>query len=203
MRFLERFTNPRTAVATMLLLLFLTIPFGIFSQTKPVIMGPQVRTVTFAYTAGAANITVISITPKDTNGNPIPNVPLNFWLSDSLAGTSITATSASGGIQVIGGTTIDGFLTTSTTVSSRVTLFLTSDNAGLARVQITDTAKTLFVPTVRIMGNSRFITGTKLAASNYGLILFSEITANLKHIFFDSKDVIFSGAPVRIGKGVN
>jgi len=200
MSFLDRLKTFRGSLAVLVLWCLVLVPFAL-SQTRPIQTPVAVRQVTFSYAAGAANITVISITAKDSTGNAIPNVPFEFWLSDSLSGQGITATSASTGIQVLGGTIINTALTTSTSLSSRIMVQLTSDNAGLARVQITDTGKTLFVPTVRLIGSSRVVTGTRLTTGNYGFIIWSQLISNLREILLPSRDAIFRGSPLMVGRG--
>lgn len=120
-------------------------------------------TVTIAAAAAGTNVCEVTYTVKDINGTAM-TVPtlLTVYLSDSSAGTGLTATSASGTVtakaasgEVFG------------TLTSKKALTVQTLANGTFVLEITDTAKTTFYPCCYIAGKAPTV-GTILATGNYG-----------------------------------
>lgn len=119
-----------------------------------------------SYAKGAANVVNVSVQLADVYGTAIAAVRrLDFWLSDAATGLGLTATTASGGLAIVG---VAGALLGTPTASKM--LECTTDATGKLTIAITDTAKTAFYPVVNIpsAGGTGVTVGVQLAAANYG-----------------------------------
>lgn len=119
-------------------------------------------TATIAAAASTANVCLVTVTVKDSNGNTIA-FPTNFdiWLSDAATGAGLTVTTASGAVAA-GASGID-----LATLVSKKALKVQSTAAGVYILSITDTAKTTFYVCVQLADGVPVI-GTQLTAANYG-----------------------------------
>lgn len=93
---------------------------------------------TFTFTAGAANVAEVLITPKNSAGTTIARViPLTVFLSDAATGVGLTATAASGTVQAKSASGTDiGILT------AKKALAVMTLATGLYTLEITASAKT-------------------------------------------------------------
>jgi len=93
---------------------------------------------TFTFTAGAANVANVLITPVNSAGATIARVlPLTVFLSDAATGVGLTATAASGTVQAKSASGTDlGALT------AKKALAVMTLATGLYTLEITASAKT-------------------------------------------------------------
>lgn len=121
-------------------------------------------TATAAVAAGAANVSEVTITVKDVAGAAV-TAPANIdlWLSDSAAGTGLTATSASGNVtDKTAGTT--GIVLGTYTAKKALRVQTLAD--GTYVLSITDTSKTAFKVCVGVGGKTVVV--ATLATASYG-----------------------------------
>lgn len=115
----------------------------------------------FTIAQGAsANQCQITIQLQDGAGNALANVPadLDVILSDSAAGVGLTATTASGGVAVSQGTTLQ-------TYSASKALYIQTNASGQIVITITDTAKTGFY--IAVLGLPVPFVSRQLTAADY------------------------------------
>lgn len=118
---------------------------------------------TFAAAAGAANITEVTITAQDADGNTVA-APLAFtvWLSDAATGVGLTATAASGTVQAKSASGADfGALT------AKKALVVQTLATGVYILEITDTAKTGFFVAAQAPNGAASISA-QLVTGDYG-----------------------------------
>lgn len=120
--------------------------------------------ITFAYAAGAANISEVTVTVKDAAGATIAGV-FNFdiWLSDASSGAGLTGTSASGTVtaKASSGAIIG-------TDTAKKALRVQTLATGIFILQITDTSKTAFYPAAALPGTGATVVGAQMASGDYG-----------------------------------
>lgn len=119
---------------------------------------------TMTAAAGAANVTEVTVTPKDASGNTIaePQV-FDLWLSDDAAGEGLTGTTASGTVTAKSASgTVMGTLT------AKKALRVQTLANGSFVLEITDTAKTAFKVTAGIPDSGKAVVGITLETSDYG-----------------------------------
>ncbi len=110
---------------------------------------------------GSSNICDVTYQAVDIAGNAVSGIfVFDAWLSDASSGAGLTATTASGGIDVKASS---GAVMGVTTTAKAVRAQTKSD--GTFILSITDTAKTLFYPCASLLG--RTTVGAKLVAGNY------------------------------------
>lgn len=121
--------------------------------------------LTFAFAAGAANVTEVTITVVDRLGNTVAGVfEMLTWLSDAATGAGLTATTASGTVTAKAASGADfGALT------AKKALILQTLATGVAILEITDTAKTGFYVGSNLvgLGDARGIS-SQLVSGDYG-----------------------------------
>lgn len=123
-----------------------------------------VRTATFTFTAGAANVAEVAIALTDGGGTAVASAqPFNVWLSDSAAGTGLTATTASGTVtakaasgEVFG------------TLTAKKALVVQPLATGIFTLEITDTAKTTFYVAVQNPFTGQVVVSRIMATGDYG-----------------------------------
>ncbi len=118
--------------------------------------------VTFTPAAGTSNICNVSIQFNDGLGNAL-DTPVNFdwWLSDAVTGAGLTATTASGTVQLSTGEDLVEY------VSKKAGRGQTTA-AGLAVLEITDSAKTGFYVCVAMPSFGYTRVSSVLITANYG-----------------------------------
>lgn len=119
---------------------------------------------TFTPAAGSANVCLVSITPKDAQGNAdLTGIPFTWWLSDSATGFGLTGTTASGavGAGASGGADF-GTLTTKKAGISQ------PNASGTYILSITDTAKTGFYVCMQNPFTGQVSVSSQLVTGNYG-----------------------------------
>jgi hypothetical protein len=120
--------------------------------------------VTFAYAAGAANISEVTITVVDAAGTAIAEAfSLDVWLSDAATGIALTGTSASGTVQAKSASGEDR-----ETVTAKKHLRVQTLATGIYILEITDTAKTTFYPCAIVPGTGKTVIGAQMASGDYG-----------------------------------
>lgn len=120
--------------------------------------------VSFAATAGAANVCEVAITFKDGYEATLAK-PLVFevWLSDASTGAGLTATSASGTVTAksASGTVFD-------TMVSKKALTVQALATGIFTLEITDTAKTGFYVCIKNPFTGLVEVSDQLVTGDYG-----------------------------------
>ena len=122
---------------------------------------------TFSISAAAGVANHATITFAALTGKGVANVgvwPILVYLSDSATGDGLTATNASGTVQALSGEGTD----LSALTAKKAILALTKGSTGTYKLDITDTAKTLFVPCCVNFMTGRTIAGAALVTGNYG-----------------------------------
>jgi hypothetical protein len=110
--------------------------------------------------AGAANVSLVTITARNPNGSPVPGAMFDVYLSDSTAGDNLTGTTASGTVVNNGaGQDLE-------TVTAKKHLRVQAGSAGTYVLEITDTAKTAFKVFVVVGG--RPVRVATLVTASYG-----------------------------------
>lgn len=105
--------------------------------------------VTITTIGGAANVSLNTMTFKDTQGNVLTyGYAFTWWLSDATTGIGLTATTASGAVAAgASGTDLVALVSKKMTISQCTV-------AGVYIASITDTAKTAFILTVQLENGS-------------------------------------------------
>jgi hypothetical protein len=115
---------------------------------------------TAAVAAGAANVSLVTITARNRNGAAVPYAMFDVYLSDSAVGDGHTATAASGTVVNNGaGQDLE-------VVTAKKHLRVQAGSAGTYVLEITDSAKTAFKVFVTVSGNPRLV--ATLATASYG-----------------------------------
>lgn len=121
-------------------------------------------TITMAAASAAANVSEVTFTVKDADGNTIAGVQqFDVYLSDAATGAGLTATTTSGTVTVksASGAVID-------TQTSKKALRVQTLATGVFILEITDTAKTAFYPVAILPATGKAVIGTQLITANYG-----------------------------------
>jgi len=120
--------------------------------------------VSFAYAAGAANVSEVTITVLDAAGVAIAS-PFIFdvWLSDAATGAGLTGTTTSGTVTAksASGVVID-------TYTAKKALRVQALATGIFILEITDTAKTAFYPCATSPNTGIVQVGAVMASGDYG-----------------------------------
>lgn len=117
----------------------------------------------FSVAAGAANVSIVTITVKDADGNAMARpIVMDIWLSDAATGLGVTATTASGAVAA-GASGTDLVDLTSKKVKKVIT-----DATGVYKLSITDTAKTGFYVAANVPGVDKIFVSSQLVTANYG-----------------------------------
>lgn len=118
----------------------------------------------FAISAGASNVCNVQITQQDAKGDTIAaGIPFNLWLSDSVAGLGVTATTASGTVQAKSAAGHDlGILT------AKKSLKVQPLATGLYTLEITDSAKTHFYVALQCPYSGQVFVSRQLLTADYG-----------------------------------
>lgn len=120
--------------------------------------------ITFAYAAGAANVSEVTITVKDAAGATIAApFHLDIFLSDAATGVGLTSTSASGTVQAKAASGVD-----LETVTAKKHLRVQTLATGIYILEITDTAKTGFYPAAVVPSKGNIVVGTQMVSGDYG-----------------------------------
>jgi len=137
--------------------------FGLDPSNNPIGAG-QPYTVTMTAAAGTTNVTEVTMTVVDWEGNTCaaPWV-MNIWLSDATTGAGLTATTASGAVAAKASSGADFG-----TLTSKKALMVQTLATGVYILSITDTAKTAFKVCASVPGSERTVVGITLATANYG-----------------------------------
>lgn len=135
--------------------------YGLDTAGKPVGAGIA-TTATIVAVASTANVSLVTFTLKDFEGNTVAEVRmLDIWLSDAATGAGLTATTASGAVAAAAASGADiGTLTTKKAL--RVQTLAT----GLYTLSITDTAKTGFFPCAQLASGT--VVGAQMVTASYG-----------------------------------
>jgi hypothetical protein len=117
--------------------------------------------VTITPAAGGANVSLVTIQVKDSDGNNITSaVVLEVWLSDAATGAGETGTTASGAVAAgASGTDL-------LTITSKKRLRVLTSATGAYILSITDTGKTGFY--VAVQRGEKLSVSAQLTAGNYG-----------------------------------
>ena len=119
--------------------------------------------VTFSPAAGSANVDLTTIQVTDGAGNNLTYpIEMTVYLSDSSAGTGITATTASGAVAAGASGTDLGDLT------SKKVKVVQTDATGKYILSITDTGKTSFYVCAYVGAQAKPFVSAQLVAANYG-----------------------------------
>lgn len=120
--------------------------------------------VSYAFTAGAANVAEIAISVLDGDGVLLTGArPLIVWLSDAATGAGLTGTSASGTVQAKSASGADfGVLT------AKKALIAQPLATGIYTLEITDTSKTTFYVCVQDPYSGRVVVSRIMATGDYG-----------------------------------
>lgn len=131
----------------------------------PFVEGSNVPTdVSFAFTAGAANVAEVAIQVLDGNGVAIASgIPFNVWLSDAATGVGLTATSASGTVTA---KTASGAVFG--TLTAKKALVVQPLASGIFTLEITDSAKTAFYVAVQDPYSGLVKVSRVMATGDYG-----------------------------------
>lgn len=125
---------------------------------------PAVASVGFAVAAGGANVSEMTITLKDASGAAIAGArSIEIYLSDSATGLGITGTTASGTV-----TAKSASGTVLTALTAKKHIIVTTLATGVFVLEITDTAKSLFVVCVKVPEVPAIQCATALITGNYG-----------------------------------
>jgi len=117
----------------------------------------------FTFTPGAANVAEVAIAMKDGHGSALAlSQPFLVWLSDSAAGTGLTATSASGTVQAKAASGADF-----AALTAKKALLVQPLATGIYTLEITDTAKTGFYVAVQFP-DGRVEVSRVMTAADYG-----------------------------------
>lgn len=120
--------------------------------------------ITMTPAAGAANETRITFQFQDGNGNAVAEVAnIDVWLSDAASGAGLTATTASGAVNVYS----TGNGADLAVLVAKKALRVQTNASGAYVLTITDTAKTLFYPCAQAFGGITIV-GARLTTPNYG-----------------------------------
>ena len=120
--------------------------------------------VSFAYAAGAANVSEVTITVLDAAGVAIAEpFSLDIWLSDAATGLALTGTSASGTVQAKSASGEDRSIET-----AKKHLRVQTLATGIYILEITDSAKTGFYPAAIIPGTGKTAVGAAMVSGDYG-----------------------------------
>lgn len=118
----------------------------------------------FAAAAGGSNVSEVTITAQDADGDPVAEALLyDVWLSDAATGAGLTSTTASGTVtaKAASGIVID-------TYTAKKALRVQSLATGIFVLEITDTAKTAFFVCASVPGTGQTAVATVLATGDYG-----------------------------------
>jgi hypothetical protein len=130
---------------------------------QPLINRGEASSVNFSVAPGAANIALMTIQLADNEGKAVAGVQaIDVWLADDAAGTTITATTASGAVAAgASGTDL------AVMVTKKMIRALT-DSTGKYILSITDTAKTTFYVAATMGRHTAPKVSAILATANYG-----------------------------------
>jgi hypothetical protein len=119
--------------------------------------------VTFSPATGSTNQTLVTVQVKDAAGNNLAGpFELLIYLSDSAAGSGLTATTASGAVAAgASGTDLQ-------TKVTKKALDVLTDATGKYVLAITDSAKTGFYLVTMCPGTGAVQVSAQLVAGNYG-----------------------------------
>lgn len=121
------------------------------------------NTATAVVASDGTNATLVTITFRNSWGAAVPGAVARIMLSDSAAGIGVTATTASGTVDVKTAGTLG---TTLGTPTAKKALEVQANSAGVFALSITDTAKTAFYVVAVIDGLPLVI--AHLATASYG-----------------------------------
>lgn len=124
--------------------------------------GGVARNLTGSATAGAENVTEVTITVTDENGVAVAKVHnLDVWLSDDADGAGLTATSASGTVAAKASNGVDLQV-----YSAKKAFRVQTKKTGVYVLSITDSAKTAFKVCATLNGTAKVL--MTLATADYG-----------------------------------
>lgn len=128
------------------------------------IMDNMPASISFVYTAGAANVAEVAISVLDSAGSVIAAVfNMDVYLSDAATGAGVTATAASGTVQAKSASGYDfGILV------AKKALHVQTLATGIYILEITDTAKTAFYPCAVAPSLGSVEIGAAMASGDYG-----------------------------------
>lgn len=119
-------------------------------------------TCTISPAAGTSNVSLVTITVKDGQGNAIAGpATMDVTLSDAATGAGLTATDASGAVAA-GASGVD-----LATLVAKKALRVQTTAAGVYILSITDTAKTGFYVAV-FLGGRLAVVSSQLQTAHYG-----------------------------------
>lgn len=118
----------------------------------------------FSAAAGGANVSNVTITPRDAAGNALTGIRgLEIYLSDDAGGAGITASTASGTVQAKSG---EGYVLSALTAKKHIKALTKA--AGTFVLEITDTVKTGFYVCVLNPVTGQVHVSSQLVTGNYG-----------------------------------
>lgn len=121
-------------------------------------------TVTFSAAAGGSNVSEVTITVTDANGDaPTKALSFDVWLSDAATGAGITGTTASGTVTA---KSASGVVVATHTAKKYLRIQTLAN--GVFVLEITDTAKTAFYVCAQNPGTGATEVATVLATGDYG-----------------------------------
>ncbi|MGJ0533086.1 MAG: hypothetical protein ACR65W_07465 [Methylocystis sp.] len=124
--------------------------------------GGEARNITGVAAAGGSNVSEVTITVTDENGDAVAAVHhLDVWLSDAASGAGLTGTTASGTVtnKSASGTVLQIY-------SAKKAVRVQTLATGIFILEITDTAKTAFKVCATL--NGKAVVLATLTAGNYG-----------------------------------
>ncbi|MDD2756888.1 MAG: hypothetical protein PHS80_15350, partial [Methanothrix sp.] len=123
-----------------------------------------VASFTFAYAAGGAYVSEVTITCKDAAGATVDAArPFMVWLSDAATGVGLTGTSASGTVQAKSASGADFAV-----LAAKKCLLVQPLATGIYILEITDSSKTAFYPCAATLDGRAFSVGAQMASGDYG-----------------------------------
>lgn len=124
--------------------------------------GGEARNITGVAAAGGSNVSEVTITVTDENGDAVAKVHhLDVWLSDAATGAGLTGTSASGTVT---NKSASGRIIATHTAKKE--LRVETLETGVFVLEITDTAKTAFKVCATL--NGKAVVLATLATASYG-----------------------------------
>jgi predicted RecA/RadA family phage recombinase len=118
----------------------------------------------FVAAAGGANVSEVTVTPRDAAGAALTGVRnFDVWLSDAATGAGLTATTASGTVTA---KSSEGVVLN--TFTAKKHLGVQTKAAGTFVLEITDSAKTGFYVCVKNPATGLVSVSAQLITANYG-----------------------------------
>lgn len=126
-------------------------------------LSDKLCTVTGVVAAGAANVSEITLTARNSDGAPLGGAVFEVFLSDSAAGIGFSTTTTTGAVTVKTAGTLGNLLFT---YLAKFYLRVQTNSAGVFTLSITDSQKTAFK--IAVVTDGMTIVTNTLATASYG-----------------------------------